>query len=93
LLNGDDTPMNQITVAHPPVTRALTEDEIKWEPDPIAITTEDMLVEALLDAESYRTIAQESLHALARLTTQHRRLVQVHQHLRKQYRALLGKSR
>ena len=73
--------MNQITVAHPPVTRALTEDEIQWEPAPIVITTEDMLVEALLDAESYRAVAQDALHALARLTAQHRRLIKVHRAL------------
>jgi hypothetical protein len=80
--------MNQITVTHPPVTRVLTKNEIQWEPAPIAITTEHMLVEALLDAESYRAVAQEALHALARLTARHRRLVEVHRQLCHQHRAL-----
>ena len=80
------TAMDQITVAHPPVTRPLTADDIQWEPAPVAITTDDLLVEALLDAESYRAIAQEALHALARLTTRHRRLIEVHRHLRERLR-------
>jgi hypothetical protein len=76
------------TVTHPPVTRALTVDEIQWDPVPTATGPADLLTEALLDAESYRVVAQEALHALSRLTARHRRLVEVHRQLCHQHRAL-----
>lgn len=83
---------------HAPVAEPLAVDDICWEPAPVTsavpegncTNTADLFVEALIDAQSYRVIAQEALHALARLTAQHRRLTEVHRRLCEEYRALRG---
>jgi hypothetical protein len=55
--------------------RALSDTEIRWQvegSDRDAV--DDLLTEVILDAHSYRVLAQEALHALHRLTTQHKRM-------------------
>lgn len=48
----------------------------------------DLLVEAVLDAQAYRTLAQEAIHALHDLTQRHDRLREQHARLREEYRCL-----
>jgi hypothetical protein len=82
--------MDAVCNTHPPVTRELTANDITWASAPLEITTDDVLVEALTDAESYRAVAQEALQALAALTAKHKRLLDVHRRLLEAYRELRG---
>ena len=49
---------------------------------------EDLLVEALVEAQSYRTVAQQAIHALHDLTQQHDRLRTSHHRLIDKHRRL-----
>jgi hypothetical protein len=88
LLIAADTAMNStVTLPHQrPATKPLTADDIYWEPSPLTPTTDTPFVEAVLDAEVYRTMLQEALQALAALTVQHRRLTDVCYRLREELR-------
>jgi hypothetical protein len=73
----------------------LLEHEIDWDlvdaPAARATNTshyEDLLAEVLVDAQSYRVLAQEALHALATLTTRYRRVEQQYRTLLADYRML-----
>ena len=74
------------TAAHPPVARELTADDITWDspaaPESAPAPADDFLVDALIDGQSYRVLAQQAIHhthelhvALERLRGQHLRLV------------------
>jgi hypothetical protein len=66
----------------------LTADDIYWslEPLPHDPIDDDPLVNALLDAEAYRLVAQETLHCLHRLQRDHGRLYATHLELVEEYR-------
>jgi hypothetical protein len=51
---------------HPLVTSELTEADISWNLPPAerSPADADLLVEALTEAESYRAISQQAIHAL-----------------------------
>lgn len=50
----------------------------------------DMLVNVLVEAQSYRVLAQQAVHALHGLTDQHDRLRKQHHRLVDEYRRLNG---
>lgn len=54
-------------VTHPRVERELIADEISWAltPEDVPPVEDDPLVAALIDAQSYRLLAQTALHAVA----------------------------
>ena len=61
------------------VTHELTADDIRWTlddaiADDVAADPVDVAVDALLDAEVYRTLAQTAIHTLAALQVRYDRL-------------------
>ena len=84
---------------HAPITRELTADDLQWDLQPrpaVAVdlmNIEEILTEALIDAESYRAVAQEAIHALADLTAAHRRLEIANRQTLKAMRALCHSTR
>ena len=74
--------------------RELIDSDINWDliDAPAAAMTvahyEDLLTEVLVDAQSYRVLTQEALHALAALTLRYRRLEDQYRALLTEYRAL-----
>jgi hypothetical protein len=73
---------------------ALTADDIQWEMSPLdpAPISDDLLTDALIDAESYRTLAQQAIHGLHDLQQRHDRLVDQHHRLREELRARDGQA-
>jgi hypothetical protein len=70
-----------------PALRELPASAICWElPAAPVSESDDVITDAIVDAMSYRAIAQEALHALHRLTRQLDRLRQQHAELRAEYR-------
>lgn len=53
----------------------------------------DLLVEALVGAQSYRLLAQQAIHALHELTRSHERLREQHHRLLDEYRRLRAERR
>jgi hypothetical protein len=51
---------------HPPVLRELHADDIAWglppAPETLPAHPDDLLVDALVDAQSYRTLASVAIH-------------------------------
>lgn len=78
-----------------PVTRDLADTEITWtlrpapdeESDPA-----DFVVDLAIEAQSYRTLAQQAIHALADLQTRHDRQTAAHHAALDELRALRGKE-
>ncbi len=71
----------------------LTAADIPWElqeppADDLPYDPEDLLVELLVEAQSYRTVAQQVIHALHDLTQQHDRLRASHYRLIDEHRRL-----
>lgn len=69
----------------------MTAEEIQWvlPPEPaLARDPEDMIVAVLLDAQSYRLLAQQAFHALRGLTRQLDCLREQQSRLLDEYRSL-----
>ena len=68
-------------------------EDIRWTLAPLpaadlfAMTDEDLLVETMLEAETYRTTVQAATRALHDLTVEHERLRVRHHRLLEVYRA------
>jgi hypothetical protein len=77
------------TATAPPRVEVLTADDLVWDLAPVEADARepadaaDVAVDALLDAEAYRTLAQTAIHALAALRVQHARLQAIHADSRK----------
>jgi hypothetical protein len=55
---------------HPRVSRQLRAEEINWHMAPVPDSpSEDLLITALAEAESYRVLAQSAVHALSEMQT------------------------
>lgn len=69
-------------------------NEIRWElapdavPDPLLQSDDDVLFQALSEAQVYRLMAQEAIHLLHACDQELRRLRRQHYALLDQYRAL-----
>jgi hypothetical protein len=82
-------------VAHAPVVRELTDADIEWElppapPDIFRGSLEDLIVEALVEAQAYRLVASAAIHQahgrhveLEQLRAQHARLLEHYRELRR----------
>jgi hypothetical protein len=68
---------------------AITAADIPWAlPDAPAAPVADVLVDAVLDADSYRQVARAALTAYHALHVEHRHLQQQHERLRGDSRAV-----
>ena len=84
-----------------PVERELLEHEIDWTLGaapvdaylPVDGRCADILADAVIDALSYRTLAQEAIHALHALTRRHDQLHQQHTDVREKYAELRAQVR
>ena len=71
----------------------LTAADISWElrelsADDLPHGPDDMLVDVLVEAQSYRTLARQAIHELHSLAQQHDRLRTSHHRLLDEYRCL-----
>ena len=72
---------------------ALSGEEIDWELRPVTdVEDEHPLVVAILEAASFRTLAQEALHRLHEQHLQLQRLSDDRDRLRAEYRVLRGQA-
>src|SRR4051794_23861012 len=79
-------------ITHPPVTRELHADDINWELQPVPETPpahpDELLVDALIDSESYRAVNSAAFHHAHRLYVELEQLRTIHARLIEDYRAL-----
>src|SRR4051794_26860643 len=78
--------------SHAPVTRELTDSDINWSLPPAPETPpahpDDLIVDALIDAQSYRTVACTTIHHAHRLYVELEQLRARHTRLIEDYRVL-----